>query len=224
MAFDSAERVPKPEEVLESLERINRFCTLEAEGMTCGELALGLQGVSRAVSTIARAYGGVEPSSAEYLFGDALPELSQEWPGLSLTETVMRCYLTQGPWAGKLLVAHAAHGADGAQLGVHHAVRTTSRTYLPPAVTHDAIIPDDKVLDVLLMREPATWREGDEYYARDFRGNERVVARPFRFDPVSEQNDAAIYTRVLQSLAGELSRAVNEQHPMTFITVDTAEA
>jgi hypothetical protein len=219
MSSNSSERLPKSEATLEQLHQLGRLSKLDAETVTGTALATHLQGISKSISAIALAYGGVEPSGTAHLYKNELSCFGPQSPNATRTETVLRCYLTQGAYAGKILVARAVSGADGAKLGIHHKIGTTSRTCRPDEITHDVEVPGNRVLDTLLMQEPYRWREGD-YLARDLRGQEPKFGTPFEYNPLSTWNDAEVYTGVLQDLSSELLRAIDQQHPSTFITVD----
>lgn len=182
----------------ERLEAARRFvatvCEIDPANIEDGvALAQTLQGVSRAVSDIALAKGGVETSDLRVAPGFD--------PAIMPTITagnILRRFADPVAELGRMFVAQPSKGF-GASMGVHEVTSGGQTT------THDIVIPTDQFIDRLLMQEPCFWNEMS-VYSRDFRSGQQEIAYPFNNRYYTE-GAAQRYFAVLQELSAELVEA-----------------
>lgn len=157
------------------------------------ELAQRLQGVAGAMSLIGLVRGSLEAAGPQ-LTAEYAPEHTPQ----VAARYVLNCSVDPETRRGRTIDVEPAKN-----YGVTVSVR--GLTLDGPRISYDATIPNDEIIDSLLMDDPIFWRE-TRVQSHDFRDRHLAVAHPFSHQLYREDSTQQ-YLTVVQDLSRELLSA-----------------
>ncbi len=194
-------------ELSQAIARMDTLCGLSEEVIVDGTaLADRLQGVSRAVSSIVLARGGIEfETQTQTQTETPLPtDDTSALPRVRATNIIRKF---DNPDL-KLGLCFAAQPEPGDE-------RSGARLYVASIITpnvqapiREVVLPTDRAIDNLLMTEPSLWQDMTPYSLDINATNGRFeLSHPFHklADPEEDPKD---YFRVLQELSRKLLRCM----------------